>query len=312
MEPVPAAGCATSIPSGYAEHAPPADLRHCVECFWTRLSDAAARPAAREHRVLPDGATDILFEFDDGGGPGARGSGSMVGTMTRPLVVSDAGASLYVGVRFRPGYARMALGVPAVEVTDASVPLDGVARGGGEEVERVALQPTPGLKLEALVALVRQRVSRSGPPPRGVRAALRRIALAGGNLRVEALAQEIGVSRQHLARQFAEHAGVSPKVMARVVRVREALARAAAVRGSVDWGRMCYELGYYDQSHFIGEFRAIVGMNPGEWRLTRGDLRLRVAHRSPAVAREIPCVPAETRSRRPRCGGAPAGGPCRG
>ncbi len=265
MEQARARRSATAIPSGYAEHAPPVDLRHCVECFWTRLSDPARGPAAQEHRVLPDGATDILFVFDGGGSAATRATASAVGTMTRPLVVADAGESLYVGARFRQGYARMALGVPAIEVTDDSVPLDDLAPVGAEEIERVAREPTPARKLDALVAFVRRRILRAEPPPSCVRAALHRIALANGNLRVDALTHEIGVSRQHLARQFADHAGVSPKVMARVSRVRAAIARATATPGRVDWGRICHGLGYYDQSHFIGEFRSIVGMTPGQW-----------------------------------------------
>ncbi len=235
-----------------------------MECFWTRLDDGGEGSAQHVHRVLPDGATDILFEFSDGGA-GALGDASAVGTMTRPLVVNSAGDSCYVGVRFRPGYARMALGVPAIEITDDSVPLGAIARTGAAEVERVAQAPTAALKLEALAALVRRRLEGAERPPRSVRAAIQRMVEARGNVRVDELARDIGVSRQHLARQFAEHAGVSPKVMARVVRVRAALARASSGGGRADWGRICHDLGYYDQSHFIGEFRAILGMRPGEW-----------------------------------------------
>lgn len=263
MEPAPGPTHPHLIPSGYAEHLPPPDLREVVECFWTRLSDPSE--PAPPHRVLPDGASDILFRFEGGGGPGAHGGGSAVGTMTRPLMVHAPDPMCYIGVRFRAGYSRMALGVPAIEITDDNVPLGEISRGGADDVDRVADAPTPMDKLQMLASLVRRRIARAAAPPQSVRGAIRRMQESGGRLRVDALAQEIGVSRQHLARQFAEHVGVSPKVMTRVVRVRSALRRASSDVPRVDWGRICHDLGYYDQSHFITEFRALVGMTPGEW-----------------------------------------------
>jgi AraC-like DNA-binding protein len=72
-----------------------------------------------------------------------------------------------------------------------------------------------------------------------------------------------------LARQFATHVGVTPKTFARVMRAQTALARADAARAAyprvVDWSGIAYELGYYDQPHFIDDFKALTGVTPSKW-----------------------------------------------
>jgi AraC-like DNA-binding protein len=65
------------------------------------------------------------------------------------------------------------------------------------------------------------------------------------------------------------HVGISPKTFARVMRARAALARADAARAAhprnVDWSAIAYDLGYYDQPHFIDDFKTIIGVSPGRW-----------------------------------------------
>ena len=82
--------------------------------------------------------------------------------------------------------------------------------------------------------------------------------------RSPSLAPALGVTRQHLARAFARHVGVPPKMFARVARVRRALA-TARVATSVDWAALALDVGYYDQAHLAGEVRELTGRTPSEW-----------------------------------------------
>jgi AraC-like DNA-binding protein len=258
------------IPIGYAEHAPPPDLAGPVVCFWTALVDETI--ALSPSHVLPDGCVDIILGFGSTDEPGSDDlrEAFAVGAMTKPLIMSGARPRLYIAVRFKPGYAFAALGVPAAEMTDDRVSFELLARDGGADVARVAAQPTPERRLGAFVEFVRRRLFGGvARVPHSVRAAVHRIVSAGGNLRIESLASEIGVTRQGLAKQFATHVGLTPKTLARISRTRLALARADAARAAyprdIDWSAIAYELGYYDQPHFIGEFKAITGRTPGEW-----------------------------------------------
>jgi AraC-like DNA-binding protein len=221
----------------YAEFAPVAALRPWVECFWTRRDDAPVP----EYRVLPDGCADLVFDL-------SGGEHSVVGTMTRPLVIPPTDASHMFGVRFRPGCAAAFLRIPLAEVTDARVPLQDVWKNWDGRID------VPSLEAELLRRLEPER-------DRRVDAAIARLVASGGRLRIDDVAGEIGISRQHLARQFAHHVGISPKAFARVLRFRRVL-DAVADRVDVDWADAAAEHGYYDQSHLIADFRELAGTTP--------------------------------------------------
>ncbi|HKV52408.1 MAG TPA: DUF6597 domain-containing transcriptional factor [Gemmatimonadaceae bacterium] len=252
------------IPKGYAEHRPPPDLAASVMCAWTRRMSDGIGVAA--HRVLPDGCSDILFVFAQG--EREIVSASVVGPMTRPIVVQGPHPRLYVGVRLAPGYAQAAFRVPASELTDRRVDYQLLDRQAAEHVDVVAGAGDAEC-VAAAFEIVRRRLACGSAVSVGVRVAVHRIIQTDGNLKVAALAAEIGVTRQQLARQFAAHVGLTPKQFSRVMRARAALARATAARHShprnVDWGAIAYELGYYDQPHLIDDFKELTGQTPGEW-----------------------------------------------
>jgi AraC-like DNA-binding protein len=231
----------------YVEIAPSAALRPWVECFWTRNDDAPSG----EHRILPDGCADLVFDL-------RGGESVVVGTMTKPLFLPEGERSDFVGVRFRPGRAAAFLRMPLAEITDARVPLGMIWKGWSDGIlER---------RVELLAMLETELLRRLDPDrDRRVDAAVEQIVTNGGNVRIDTLAREIGISRQHLARQFLHHVGVSPKTFARVMRFR---ALTDNLHGSdvgwadVDWAGKALEHGFYDQSHLIGDFRELAGTTP--------------------------------------------------
>lgn len=256
------------ITPGYAEHAAPADLAPWVACFWTRLATPDAGVPVT-HRVLPDGCVDILVTFDGDGGSDAVSTAVGVGAMTKPMIVRGPGPRLYVGVRFKPGRAFAALGIPASQIVDETVAFELLAREARAELDALSSHASDAARLAAMIDLIRRRMANACAVPGSVRAAVQRIVNASGNLRIASLASEIGITRQQLARQFSLHVGVTPKMLARVMRAQAALARADAARAAyprnVDWSAIAYDLGYYDQPHFIDDFKALTGSTPGDW-----------------------------------------------
>src|SRR5262249_46831787 len=87
-----------------------------------------------------------------------------------------------------------------------------------------------------------------------------------GNIRIDELANEIGISRQHLARQFLHHVGVSPKTFARVMRFRRLTGSLDA--GDVDWADVAALHGFYDQAHLIAAFREPAGTTPNAFHFS--------------------------------------------
>ena len=109
---------------------------------------------------------------------------------------------------------------------------------------------------------------RNAPPRRQAGAADHAIAAierACGQVRVEGLAAQLGVSRQHLAQQFRQHVGISPKLFARICRFRAASAGMQNLAGQQDWAQVALQYGYFDQSHLIHDFQDFARSSPEAW-----------------------------------------------
>ena len=235
------------------EVSPPAVLAPFVDRFWYR---GAADPeeSAGPTRVLPDGCLDIVV--------GPRGA-IVVGAMTRPIVVPPAAGSGLLGVRFRPGMATAFLTLPAAALTDDSAPLEAVWPDGAEVADYVGsalgADQAMGRLSERLIA----RLPRIRAVPPDLVAAVGQIMAHGGRIDISRLATRLGITRQHLARRFAAHVGVTPKMLCRVVRLWQVVRCSRS--GPVSWAALAADLGYSDQSHLVSEFRSLTGLTPSRW-----------------------------------------------
>ena len=86
-----------------------------------------------------------------------------------------------------------------------------------------------------------------------------------GRASIGAMATELGWSHRRLISRFREHIGLTPKLLARVIRFDRATTalRARAARGLAD---IAFDCGYADQAHLNREFRELAGTSPSRFR----------------------------------------------
>jgi transcriptional regulator GlxA family with amidase domain len=77
---------------------------------------------------------------------------------------------------------------------------------------------------------------------------------------------------RHLQRKFQHAVGASPKFFARTLRVEQAQ-RHIMLDSETDLTQLAYRCGYFDQAHFIKEFKAFAGMTPSEYVHRMRELR---------------------------------------
>ncbi len=248
----------------YRERIPAGPLRSYVECIWTRSAGAAGGGAGTvPHSVLPDGCIDIVFA--SGASP-QLAAGRVVGTMRRPVQVAGVQNASFVGVRFRPGAARLFLDFRAAELTDGDAAL--AEFWGGEaarltaEVNARGPERSAGVVEAALLARLPQR-----EPDARVRRAIAEVEASRGAIRVQDLAREAGISRQHLAAGFRDWVGTSAKFFARVVRFRSLLASLRKTP-HIPWVERALEFGYFDQAHLSADFAELAGTTPSAYLRT--------------------------------------------
>src|SRR5262249_3451321 len=89
---------------------------------------------------------------------------------------------------------------------------------------------------------------------------------------ISELTDHVGLSARRFIQIFPEQVGLPPKLFCRVQRFREVLQRVEG-EGPVEWADVALACGYYDQAHFIHEFRSFSGLNPSAYLRARGSHR---------------------------------------
>ncbi|MCZ9347660.1 helix-turn-helix domain-containing protein [Streptomyces sp. TRM76130] len=205
---------------------------------WTSTPDGTGR-------VLPDGCMDLLWH---------DGRLLVAGPDTRAHVPERTG-DRWAGVRFHPGTAPALLGVPAHALRDRRVPLADLwpAAASRRLTARVnaAGDPARGLEEAAL-----SRAADTGPPDPLL---LRIVAALDAGRPVARTADELGIGVRRLHRRSLDAFGYGPKTLARVLRLRRALALA---RTGVRLAETAARTGYADQAHLTRDVRELTGLPP--------------------------------------------------
>jgi AraC-like DNA-binding protein len=223
----------------YREIAPSPAFAQSIECFWTTVPE----PGETAHRVTPDGCADVVLSSD---------GLILVGAMTEFQDVASSGVT--TGVRFRPAMWTSQFRIRADRITDRVVALEDV---WGSRARALAARLDPAASLEHAARTfesILQPTAASNPFQRAVEWMQSR----HGCLAMDELARRTGLSVRQLRRVSLEQTGLTPKFLARVLRFRHAAARIEPGAGA----DLALECGYYDQAHFINEFREFSGRTP--------------------------------------------------
>ena len=94
--------------------------------------------------------------------------------------------------------------------------------------------------------------------------AVSRIVAAPDSLTMEEIAHNVGYSQKHFIHLFKHHVGVAPKSYLRIMRFQKTLTEIVAAK-EIDWRMLALDCGYYDQAHFIGDFKKFSGYTPEEY-----------------------------------------------
>lgn len=85
-----------------------------------------------------------------------------------------------------------------------------------------------------------------------------------GLISIDHLASDVCLSRKQFERVFAEYIGISPKQYLKIIRLQAAI-HMKSKDNTISLTGLAYENGYYDQSHFIHDFRTMTGLTPGQF-----------------------------------------------
>lgn len=255
---------------------PSAALRSYVQCYWQAQGQEGSEPVGREpagrELLHPDGAAGLLFNFGgtlERNGERLRGTCWIDGPKRRTARLTVGSELDLLGVRFLPGMAFPFVGEPLAALASGELTPGEALRRLELEALHERLLETPDLagRIGLLESYLLERLRRhAAPRVPALTASLDWLQRHQGQANIATLVAELPFGQRRLERLFQQHVGLSPKRYVRLLRVarsRELIKQGGARLSLTD---TAFAAGYFDQAHFIHDFKAVTGLTPGGYR----------------------------------------------
>ncbi len=252
----------------YKEYKPHPLLASFVECYWSAYSQ---KPPFREKEsLIPDGSIELMFNFGDNYAELQHGQKKIVkgshviGIRKQSLHISQTNKQHFFSIRFKLGGTYPFFNIPTNLFAGAFFEVDTLL--GRDYLlleEQLWESPTNEKRVEIAELFLLKRLHSHAKDYDFV-SRCSGMLLANNHPSVQALAKDAGTNYKALERKFKKVLGLTPAELIKIKRFNKAVLSMYACRHSSLTG-IAYESGYYDQSHFIREFKQLAHYTPREF-----------------------------------------------
>lgn len=251
----------------YHRQPPTEALRHFINCYWH--IDSEGDTAIEAQKIVPDGYPEIILHYGSSYEINLEGSWQtqslhlLAGQIRHYFYLRNTGASGMIGIKLQPPALTCLFGLDQSTLTGKVIDLP-------ERITQVLSPVISALKTDMnttaifnqLDTLFLNQTDQAVLAPK-VDTALGLIMERNGNIGVNELTETIGCSERKLERLFKRFVGLSPKFYARIIRLSYIF--ELMQEGDKSWSDLVYDSGFYDQSHFIKNFKEFTGEDPSSY-----------------------------------------------
>jgi AraC-like DNA-binding protein len=245
-------------------------LSKFVDNFWLYEGNVAGQ---KFERILPTGTLELVFNLSKNElrfydterlENCSRVSGAVVsGAQGRSFTPAPEG--FIIGVHFKPGGAFPFIGLPAGDLADIHVDLETLWGPLAARLrERLCETRTSTERFLLLEKALLSRLGHDVEQHYAVSAAMEMFGKNQARTTVRNVAKYIGLSQRRFIQVFKAEVGITPKLFSRLQRFQQS--RSLIQKNpSPNWAALAFDLGYFDQSHFIREFLEFSGFSPTDY-----------------------------------------------
>jgi AraC-like DNA-binding protein len=238
-----------------SRRAPSPDLAFFIEHYWIIEWDLRGRePYTAE--VLSHPSIHVAFE---------NGKTGIFGVVRGKFTRTIEGEGKVFGIKFKPGAFYPFIKTPISKLTNRSLPISTVFPVDDLAIEQEILTKSTEEDMIAIAEnMLRQKLPAQDEKIVLINDIVRLIISNIEITKVDDIANKTGLNKRSLQRLFSQYVGISPKWMIQRYRLHEAVEQLDSGR-SVDLARLAVDLGYFDQPHFINDFKMLIGKSPAEY-----------------------------------------------
>jgi len=244
----------------YREYAPSKWLEPYVACYWTvnfHWSDSG-----KLHRIIPDGCVDIIFDLR---APSFSKGAIVTGLMTTFETMNLTQNYSLFGIRFFADKARRFFQYPVSEMIGYRVYLEDI---WGKEAKSVTEEVQSANEVSEIIerveAILLRRLHRGeSESDQLLQSSMQIMYASQGNLSIRAMADKLSYSERHVRRMFHKELGISPKELLSIIQF-QSLLQELNKNSAASFADIAVKCGYYDQPHFIRNFKRYYGLAPNQ------------------------------------------------
>lgn len=255
----------------YKTYQPHSDLGAFIKYYWTL--EIQAEVEAQRQRIIPEGCLEMAFILGDDIKRYTsedkfiiQPRAMVLGQITEPFFIEPTGYVNSFSACFYPyGFANF-VSTPIKNLANKETPL---ALLFGEDTAKELEQKI--IKAEDTKARINiiedfffNRLNDQVSIDKIVKATIDTMFLNSGNTTIKEMLKTDVSKRRQLERKFTKQIGISPKQLCKVIRLQTAL-KMMLNQQSESLVEIAYNSNYYDQAHFIKDFREFTGITPKEF-----------------------------------------------
>lgn len=222
--------------------------------------------AARTYKVFPGSGLVIGFQYSgrlsivDRGSESALATSGITGISDSFKVFKSSAAIGSILVFFTEAGLAHFTAQPVYELFNQSISLDNLFDKSkvGEAEEKLALAKTDTQRIRIVEQFLLSQL-KDMAQDKLITEAVRLIYQSGGAIKIKELSEQLFTSQSPLEKRFKRLVGTTPKKFASIVRFNAVLHQLESAKSLTD---ICYEHGFFDQAHFIKDFRQYTGETP--------------------------------------------------
>lgn len=250
---------------------PSTTLKPFIKCYWT-----CRHPADVLEVMYPSGSIELCIDISDGNTVRHRGNKSMrvprlelLGHWTIPTRAAIAKGNTCLITRFHPFAGALFFPNHASDFTNESIDLcDIFSKESADLYDRLMEQPSLQQKIVVLEEFLIRRLMmnrKSDHHMKLMECLCDQVYNGDSPFNLQNLAARYGFSERYIQKLFSSWVGITPQKFFAVRRFNKSL---GLIRSSTEsLTSIAFECGYYDQAHFIREFKSYTGLTPTEVKM---------------------------------------------
>ncbi|MEN7548160.1 helix-turn-helix domain-containing protein [Rapidithrix thailandica] len=255
----------------YQTFKPHNDLRSIVKFYWTL--EVLFDPKNQKQKIVPDGCIEMTFNFGDKIKrytsetnfilhPNAM----VMGQRTKSFNILPVGNVNTFAICFYPiGFANL-VEIPLENLVDKETPISGLfEQAEAYELEQQMVQAIDTQeRIDIIETFLLKKLNKKNTISHIVKSTVDTLLKTNGTTPINVLLKDDISKRRQLERHFKKQIGISPKQLSKAIRLQATL-NLLLNKKSETLTAIAYESEYFDQNHFIKDFKDFVGVTPKEF-----------------------------------------------